>query len=243
MKKILAVLVTVMFAVGFTAIDAEAKGSSGGGGRSGGSSSGGRSSSAPKSGSSSKSGGSSSGRKTTPPKSSSSNKSGSSGRATKAPTKTGTKISPSTVKNTVQPNKGKINISKNTVAGGKSYKVPGTNKTYTYNRTTYDSYYTTYRGGYLGYYPPLGTPTYWLLWNDPFFYPNYITVGSPWYGHPTPVGYSVEDGKLIAKEKGNSFPWGTVFLVILVLALVAVAAYFLVQARRKAAADRPYGDL
>lgn len=160
------------------------------------------------------------------------------GRATSAPTRTGTKVVASTVRNTTQPTKGAIRISKDTVAGGKTYKVPGTTKVYHYDRTVYVGYYNRYDGGY----PTYGTPLYWTLWNDPFYYPNYVTVGSPWYGHPTPVGYRINDGQLISTQHSGT-PWMTIFICLLVLLAVAAGAFYIVRRAAEQRANRPFGDL
>jgi hypothetical protein len=156
------------------------------------------------------------------------------GRTTRAPARTGTKVVASTVRNTVQPTAGSINISRDTVAGGTSYRVPGTSYTYRYSASTYSGYYSRYAGGY----PPVGTPLYWRLWNDPFYYPNYTTIGSPWYGHPTPVGYRLDDGQLIRSSR--PFPWVTVLVWLAIIALVVALAVVAVRRALAAKANRPY---
>lgn len=240
------VLTALMLTMAFTTGDAFAKGSSGfGGGSRSSSSSGSRSSSSggrttrspSRSSTSSKT--SSSGRRTSAPSRPKTDSSKIKGRSTRPPGGTGTKVVRSTVRNTTQPSAGAITISKGTTAGGRNYHVPGTSTTYHYRVTTYHSYYTTYHGGYLGYYPPLGSSMYWTLWNDPFYYPNYITVGSPWYGHPTPVGYNISNNELIAVHH-KPFPWGTFFLCLLIIALVAAAYWYFVHRSQDRRDNTPY---
>lgn len=142
---------------------------------------------------------------------------------------------PSTVRNTVQPTKGPINISKDTVAGGKTYKVPGTNRTYRYDRDNYGQYRSQYGMGY----PPVGTATYFLLLNDPFYYPNYVIPGSPWFGHPMPVGYRVSNGQLIGSS-GGGFPWGKFLLILLFVGAAIAAGVYMYQRSRDMREDTPY---
>lgn len=253
-RKIMVVFTTLMLTLVFTTGDAFAKGSTSSGSRSSGSTS---------SGTRSSSSGSTSGRTTKAPTSSGTRTTtrtqtttrpttattarrtqapattvrSTTARTTRAPGGTGTRVVKSTVRNTTQPTAGKIAISKNTVAGGKVYTVPGTNYRYSYNRAKYSQYQNRYNGGY----PTAGSRQYFVMINDPFYLPNYSLVGSPWYGHPTPVGYRIHDGQLIAEKKDNGFPWVGFFVCLLVLAAVGAGCVYFVRRSRNKQVDTPYG--
>jgi hypothetical protein len=134
---------------------------------------------------------------------------------------------------------GKVTVAKNTrvTSGARSYKVNG--HTYSYSRTTYRNYYTSYRG-YGGYPSCRCGSTYFLLLNDPYYWPNYAYVGSPWYGHPYPVGYVVDrtNGEFVPDAHYHPGPSaGTVFLWILVILVIIAAAggglYLFTHRRRR----------
>jgi hypothetical protein len=80
-------------------------------------------------------------------------------------------------------------VSKSTKVTGSTYTVPG--HTYTYTSTTH--YYTEFNGGY----PLYGSLLYWILFNDPYYYPNYFLFGNPWYHHPYPKGFHVVHHRLV----------------------------------------------
>jgi hypothetical protein len=74
---------------------------------------------------------------------------------------------------------------------------------------------------------------YWLLFNDPYYYPNYGLIGDPWYGHQYPVGYGVQNGQFVAAHQ-SSLAWVWVLLIIVLVAAAAVGIFLLVRSRRAA---------
>lgn len=90
--------------------------------------------------------------------------------------------------------------------------MPGTNTVYTYQRP---SYWQSVTG------PRYGTPAYFVLLNDPFYYPNYQIPGSPWYGHPYPLGYTVSNGYFVPVS--SSTPWTVIVTGIVAVAALAIA--------------------
>jgi len=107
-------------------------------------------------------------------------------------------------------------------ASGSSYTVPGTNTVYAYQRPSYWQNVTT---------PRYGTPAYFVLLNDPFYYPNYQIPGSPWYGHPYPVGYTVSNGYFVPVS--SPAPW-----TVIVIGIVAVAALVIAFVAARAIMNR-----
>ena len=108
-----------------------------------------------------------------------------------------------------------ITLSRSARAAGSSYTVPGTDTVYTYQRPSYWQSVIS---------PRYGTPAYFVLLNDPYYYPNYQTPGSPWFGHPYPLGYTVSNGYFV--PVGSSTPWTVI--VIGIGAVVALAIAFVV---------------
>jgi len=153
-----------------------------------------------------------------------------SGRSVTAPKVTGNKAPAAT--------SGKVTIPKTARASGSSYSDGG--HTYTYSRSTYTTYYTTYHGGY----PSYGTSLYWTLLNDPFYYPNYGNVFSPWYNHGYPAGYVVTNGEFIPVASSSGSAVGTVFLIILIIAATGLLVWFLLRRRGNGPRqyNRHFGD-
>ena len=123
-----------------------------------------------------------------------------------------------------------ITLSRSARASGSSYTVPGTDTVYTYQRPSY--WQSVIR-------PRYGTPAYFVLLNDPYYYPNYQIPGSPWFGHPYPVGYTVSNGYFV--PVGSPTPWTVI--VIGIVAVVALAIAFVVvraiMNRKRSVSARP----
>lgn len=154
------------------------------------------------------------------------------GRSTHAPARTGSNapksgatIHAASPKATT----GKVTVSKTSRATGSNYTVGG--HTYTYRTVTY---YNTFHGGY----PLYGTSAYWLLYNDPYYYPNYALLGDPWYGHQYPVGYSVQNGQFVQHHSSLAWLW-ILLIVLLVLAVGTAIIYGVIRHRSNGSyADR-----
>ena len=184
-----------------------------GGGHSGGSS--GRPSNSGSHGSSSDSHGTSSSRR------------GTSGGNTRVPLNTGSLVTRGRV---TAVSAHALTLSRSARASGSSYAVPGTDTVYTYQQPSYWQSVIS---------PRYGTPAYFVLLNDPFYYPNYHIPGSPWYSHPYPLGYTVSNGYFV--PVGSSTPWTVI--VIGIVAVVALAIAFVVvraiMNRKRNASARP----
>jgi hypothetical protein len=119
--------------------------------------------------------------------------------------------------------RGKVSVPSSARVTNRTYNENG--YTYVYNRSTYHDYYVRYHVS--GGYPAWGTPLYWQLLNDPFYYPNYVTYGSPWYHHAYPAGFVVQNGDFVAPASydtpvstsghgfGHYFVWFLFWLLII----------------------------
>jgi hypothetical protein len=121
-----------------------------------------------------------------------------------------------------------ISVSRSTRVSGSRYSVDGA--TYTYESASY--WHSVSR-------PAYGTRAYWTVYNDPFYYPNYLLPGNPWYGHAYPVGYYVSDGYFMPVSSGASAGL-IVGVVIGVLVLVAIA-WLVLRLRRRSGRPQPFG--
>jgi hypothetical protein len=108
-----------------------------------------------------------------------------------------------------------VSLPRSARASGSSYTVPGTDTVYAYQQPSYWQRVIS---------PRYGTPAYFVLLNDPFYYPTYQIPGSPWYGHPYPLGYTVSNGYFV--PAGSPTPWTAI--VTGILAIVALAVAFVV---------------
>jgi len=108
-----------------------------------------------------------------------------------------------------------VSLPRSARASGSSYTVPGADTVYTYQQPSYWQRVIS---------PRYGTSAYFVLLNDPFYYPNYHIPGSPWYGHPYPLGYTVSNGYFVPVSSPT--PWTTILTGI--VAVVALAIAFVV---------------
>jgi len=111
-----------------------------------------------------------------------------------------------------------VSLPRSARASGSSYTVPGADTVYTYQQPSYWQRVIS---------PRYGTSAYFVLLNDPFYYPNYHIPGSPWYSHPYPLGYTVSNGYFVPVSSPT--PWtaiatGIVAVVALAIAFVAARA-------------------
>jgi hypothetical protein len=160
------------------------------------------------------------------------------GRNVQAPSNSGGKSMPLTSnKVVVNPPSSRLSVPTNARASGSSsYSYQG--HSYTYSQASYHSYYSQYHGGY----PVLGSSAYWTLYDSPYYAPNYLLFGNPWYHHAYPDGLILSNGEFVpaaySQSASHSSALAIVFGVIaLVFVLALVAGLVLYYMKRRTPTD------
>jgi hypothetical protein len=122
----------------------------------------------------------------------------------------------------VNPPTTRVSVPASTRASGSSYSNGG--HTWTYSQASYHNYYTTYHGGY----PLFGSSAYWTLYDIPYYAPNYLLAGNPWYHHAYPGGYVLQNGEIVPMSSNTSLGSSIVSTILWVILWIVVA--FLVLA-------------
>ena len=121
------------------------------------------------------------------------------GRGVLAPSNSGGRAAPLSSRTViVNPPSSRVSVPSTARASGSSYSSGG--HTWNYSQASYHNYYTTYHGGY----PLFGSAAYWTLYDSPYYAPNYLLAGNPWFHHSYPGGYVLQNGEIVPVSSNTS---------------------------------------